>query len=214
MPRAVKPASSRRDHPMKSRSFGLTDAMILVVAVATGLSVNRMDWPLFLLRWSNPVDAHDSIEHFLGLVMPHAATMTVALLALRMRSPRPQFRRIARQPGSVACMVALAMLLVITSWIAVTWSAGKAVVFSRDIVLRHSNGHTRVDPGFLVFPFSGKVLVVYGDRIGFAVAGAWLALLLVGGWKAEPSWIDRLGRAVGWLWIVLTAVLWLRCYSI
>jgi hypothetical protein len=56
--------------------------------------------------------------------------------------------------------------------------------------------------------------VAYGDRIGFAVAGAWLALCLVGRWKSEPTWIDRPGRAIGCLWIALTVVIWLRCYAV
>ena len=34
------------------------------------------------------------------------------------------------------------------------------------------------------------------------VAGAWLVLLLAGWWRPEPSWIDRSGRVLGFLWIV------------
>jgi hypothetical protein len=36
---------------------------------------------------------------------------------------------------------------------------------------------------------------------GLAVAAAWMALLLTGRWRAEPSWIDRAGRILGVLWI-------------
>jgi hypothetical protein len=35
-----------------------------------------------------------------------------------------------------------------------------------------------------------------------AVAGAWLVLALAGWWRPEPGWIDRLGRVLGFLWIV------------
>ena len=48
------------------------------------------------------------------------------------------------------------------------------------------------------------------DHIGFAVAGAWFALLLSGRRRPEPTWLDRLGRAIGWLWLGLSVVLWVR----
>jgi hypothetical protein len=131
-----------------------------------------------------------------------------------MRSPRPRFRRIARQPGSIACMVALAVLLVIASWIGVTIPAGRVVKFSQHAIPFASSIHERVDLGYPAYPFGGRVLVVWGDRVGFAVAGAWLAMIMVGRWQSEPTWIDRLGRAIGCLWIAMAAALWLRCYSV
>jgi hypothetical protein len=38
---------------------------------------------------------------------------------------------------------------------------------------------------------------------GFAVAICWATLALGGRWRAEPSWIDRLGRIVGVAWMVM-----------
>jgi hypothetical protein len=199
---------------MKPRSFGLTDALILVIAAAVGLSINRLNWAIFLACWSNPLDAHDSIEQFLGLVMPHVAAMTVATLAMRVRRPRPRFRRIARQSGLVACMVALAVLLIIASWVALTTLTGQIVKFSQHVVPMGQYDHRKRLAGYPSYPFSGQLLVACGDRIGFAVARAWLALLLVGRWQSESTWLDRLGRAIGCLWIALAAALWLRCYSV
>jgi hypothetical protein len=199
---------------MMRRPFGLTDAMVLVVALAVGLAVNCLNWPGFLARWLTPLDAHDSIEHFLDLVMPNLAAITVATLAMRMRRPRPRFRRIARQPGSVACTVAVAILLVLGLWVAVTTSTGRVMKFTQHVIPAGQNGHVKGDVAYPIYPFSGRLLVTYGDRIGFAVAGAWLALILIGRWQSESSWIDRLGRAIGCLWIALALVFWLRCYSV
>jgi hypothetical protein len=183
--------------------------MILTVAAAAGLWVNRLNWLAFVERWRRPVDAHDTLEHILDLVAPHLAALTIALLVLRMRSPRPPVRRLARQPGTVACMVASAVLLVVACWVGMTTATGRALEFSehatKDLV--HSRG------SFSLYP-SGRNLVVYADRIGFAIAGAWLSLWLAGRWRSEPTWIDRLGRAMGWLWLILALVFWLRCYSI
>jgi hypothetical protein len=43
--------------------------------------------------------------------------------------------------------------------------------------------------------------------LGLAVLASWLTLRAGGWWRAEPSWIDRLGRALGVLWIA-EAVIW------
>ena len=91
-------------------------------------------------------------------------------------------------------MVVLAVFLVILFWVVVTVSTGRAVKFVQHVIPHGQGIHERGDVGYPGFPFGGRVLVVLGDRVGFAVAGAWLALLLVGRWKAEPTWIDRLGR--------------------
>jgi hypothetical protein len=37
---------------------------------------------------------------------------------------------------------------------------------------------------------------------GPAVAGAWLALIVTGRWRAERSGIDRLGRFIGVCWLI------------
>jgi hypothetical protein len=36
---------------------------------------------------------------------------------------------------------------------------------------------------------------------GFAVIGSWATLFLGGHWRAEPTWIDRVGRLLGAYWI-------------
>ena len=95
---------------MKSRSFNLADATILVVAAAVALSVTRAD-SIFTLLFESRIDLYHRIRYTLDLVLPHAAAMTAALLVMRLRMPRPTLRRLARQPGVAACEVALAALL-------------------------------------------------------------------------------------------------------
>ena len=41
---------------------------------------------------------------------------------------------------------------------------------------------------------------------GTAVGAVWVSLLLGGRWKAERSWIDRLGRVIGIGWMALALV--------
>jgi hypothetical protein len=193
---------------MQSRSFGVADAMLVVVAVAIGLWVNRMDWPR--IQAFRHFDPYDKIGVVLEVVMPHVAVGTASLLGMRLRQPRPSFRRLARQPGTVACLVSTAALLLIVGWISTTMATGRLIEFSANMSSWPPNGgHGR--GGMFHYP-TGMAFVAYGDRVGFAVAGAWFALLLCGQWRSEPTWIDRLGRATGWLWLGLTVVLWVRSF--
>jgi len=38
---------------------------------------------------------------------------------------------------------------------------------------------------------------------GLLVGGGWFALLMARAWRPEPTWPDRLGRAIGCGWITL-----------
>jgi hypothetical protein len=171
---AIRLRRPRPTLPMKLRPFRLTDAMIIFVAAA-GFSVNRLNWLGFLERWRQPLDPHDSIEHVLDLVTPHLAAATIAVLVMRMWSPRPPFSRFARQPGTVACIVALAVVLVIACWVGITTATGRVLEFSEHVVRLGGHGK-EASVGYPIYPFSGRFLFAYGDRIGFAVAGAWFSL--------------------------------------
>jgi hypothetical protein len=46
-------------------------------------------------------------------------------------------------------------------------------------------------------------LTIVATLIGLAVLMAWIVLKVRRQWKPEPSWIDRLGRLLGWGWIAM-----------
>ena len=73
--------------------------------------------------------------------MPHLAAGTIAVLVMRMRSSRPPYSRLARQPGTVACTVALAVLLVIGCWAGITMATGRVFEFSEHV--RNAGPHTK-----------------------------------------------------------------------
>ncbi|WP_165228100.1 hypothetical protein [Aquisphaera insulae] len=193
---------------MRTRPFRLTDAMILVAAVAAGLWANRIDWR-GSFPWSSSSNSYSRVDYILRLLLPHVAAMTVAVVAIAMGRPGPSRRRVARRPGTVACTVASAVFLLISAWAATTTATGRVVDLMQHVsFLPNGGGHGR--GGSASGADVGMWLVVYGDRVGFTVAGAWLLLRLAGLWRAEATWIDRLGRIMGWLWIGLAAALWLR----
>ena len=156
---------------MKHRPFRRSDAMLLVIAVAVGLWCNQVVW-YSAFPWTT-VKLHFSVEYALILVMPHVAATTVAVVAMQTTKPRPSFRRLERQPGAVACLVASAALLLIALWFATTMMTGRALAFSQNVT-RLPGGGVIASGGVLRFPDTGRWLIVYGDRVGFTVAGAWL----------------------------------------
>jgi hypothetical protein len=142
------------------RRFTLSDVMILVAATSAGLAANRAVLP----PWPQAAGSGTSeiIRFALLALLPYLAAWTVALLIIRLRSPRPRFRRLARQPGFVACAIAaLGLLICGLSWLLVT------------------RRFLSFDPRMF--------LIGYTPHLCFIVVGAWLALILGGSWRAEPS---------------------------
>jgi hypothetical protein len=122
---------------------------------------------------------------------PFASVITMALLFLRLLQPRPSVRRLARQPGFVACLTASLVLFV-----------GGSMTFSgvsRNINLPWRGLHFSDYFPYLFQPFERA-------EVGFAVAASWLVLIVGRRWRPEPSWIDRCGRAVGAYWIMLVPI--------
>ncbi len=163
-----------------TRRFTLADLMILVVATGLGLALLRPYLEAFNrpgMVWS---PATRAIETTYGVWSPIAAWWMIALILIQYGGPHPRRARLIRRPGHVACCVAAVAL----GWGLVHAIAGYA---SRDL-----NGS----------PFSFQQFwITISVPVGPAVEGAWLVLALSGRWRADPGWVDRLGRFLGCLWI-------------
>lgn len=170
------------------RRFTLLDALVMIAALGVSMAVFRIKEkvPDFYLDmsdpWPNPTAILIArivreIQGNLGTVQLCLIPPTIAVLALRLRSPRPRFRRLARQPGWVACVMASLSSLV----------AG--------LLLLSCMAMNGADWGrFLI-----RSLWAYN---GPTVAGAWILLAMSGRWKSEASWIDRMGRLLGLGWVL------------
>lgn len=167
----------------KGRRFTLLDVMILIAATAAGLAFVRFTlpdtWRQFGARrgppsrWSWLVKATG-----FGAIgtSPLVACWSLALSALRLRRPRPPWRRLRGRPGFVAGV-----------------AAGIGSAFGGAIFVPYYLNH---QPG-------GEWALLASYPMGYAIAGAWAALALTGRWRPTPDWFDRLGRALGVYWIAL-----------
>jgi hypothetical protein len=134
--------------------------------------------------WVDELEAWWPLVIF-GLMPRYIALAMVCLLAMRLRRPRPNLRSLSRQPGAVACAAAAAAM-----------ASGGIIVLT--ILGRNDLLHLTEDHPEAIFPW----LIVL-SRVSIAVPAAWFILAWSGRWKAEPSWIDRLGRILGAYWIGL-----------
>jgi hypothetical protein len=169
------------------RPFTLGDAMILIIALATGLSFARSNLRVLVFQIPR-YPLHDFLTRGVAVPLGRALTMLMlhslyfllpAYLILRLKRPRAPLRSLIRQPGMAACAALGAVLLVLLL----------VVLLLRVLVpLRGLTGEV-VGVGSL------SLIVV-------AAPLAWVALMVTHQWHPEPHWIDRLGRVLGGLWTV------------
>jgi hypothetical protein len=187
------------------RRFTLADGMILIAASALAIPLLQRVWGLYFaedfftrppMGWTFK-DISDKTSSLIGNLFAHGVAMaTLAVLAMRLSPPRPTLRRLARQPGMIACCAVVLTLVI------------------NDLVYVGRISLVGVDNPFQK-GFSHELAKVVMDGVGYsfntngyAVAAAWLTLALGARWRPEPSWSDRIGRAIGVFWIAMIPLYW------
>jgi hypothetical protein len=181
--------------PTAARRFTLLDGMILIGAIAVALGVLRghpakIHWRQYWNRSGSNVGWPDAqfVLYLVVVAMPPAASATLAALTIRLRKPRPKWRRLVRQPGLAACVA------VVSAWaVGATYLAALRCLFP--------NSLASWDTPYL----ASFVLSMLG---GFAVIIAWTTQALARSARPERSWVDRLGRLVGAGWVAMSAMTW------
>ncbi len=175
-------------------SFRIVDGMVMVAATAFAFAMVRAGIPArgyafttFGGNWEQWV------FYWMHLLVPFPAMWSLAVFLIAMRGSGA--RRRARCAGVAACAAAAAVVAVT----AIVSSGFYALHVMEDFgMIRKILSHATVS--HLLPPFGGAQLEEIG---GGAVAGAWAALLASRRWRTEPTWIDRAGRVLGIIWIVL-----------
>jgi hypothetical protein len=194
----------------KPRQLLVADALTLTAATAVVLAGTRHVWEWFgdSSFWS--LDEGWSagamtrrLTILVVILLPGLAVFTVAVLVARFTPPRPARDRIALQPGSVACGVAL---LVMTAE-----ALGQAATLLYLEASKGCLGATWKELGFAKW-FHMHAILPAAHPISYAVIAAWALLFLSRRGRPEPSWIDRTGRALGICWIAVAFLLWFNRY--
>jgi hypothetical protein len=165
----------------ETRRPGILDAMILVAATGLGLALLRAT---LARSWFASFPKETRFAQIgIYTAVPILVVWTPTLLVLRLRHPRPRWRRLGSQPGMVGSSAATLVLCL-----------GLLPLIPPDEWLLMS------------LPFDPRASFFYRGYPGYGVAGAWVILALCERWRAEASWLDRLGRAVGWGWIIVNLI--------
>jgi hypothetical protein len=194
----------------QNRRCTLLDAMTLVAATAVGLSLARA---YSLESLSNNLEGYPfvpkvllSIWAAIIAVLPVPAMWSIALFGLGLRRPRPALRRLVRQPGFVATGA--------VTLVAAVRLTGFLTLIARTPGIRFYTLGLSFFDAFSVrvsYPGPTRAATLYNSAyfassafgVSMAVSAAWLLLVASGRWRAEPVWIDRLGRALGIFWIAI-----------
>jgi hypothetical protein len=200
MASAIEHARTIANPAAKGRRFRILDAMILVAATAIGFAASEWlsretngylsFWGFFQGVWGyySESTAEVGVAQFVYpcsmvayLMSPIVAMLTLALIPIRLFSPRPRWRRIASQPGMIAaCAAGLALVGIGLLISGVALAAGI-----------EDAGRWMLESSFFLPMF-----------LGMAVVTSWMTLLFGRRWRAERSWVDRFGRAIGCYWVV------------
>lgn len=189
----------------------LLDAILLVGSAAVGLGLFELSHrTLFkgliwiadrgfpsIQSWST-LEALVTCSDITVFLLPVIIPWTFLLILLRMRSPRPSWRRIWRQPGMAACLIA------VFAWL---WTAvALLLAMNAEHVAR---ARRVITPADWAQKYLSDEVFMY---VGLAVAAVWIAQFMSGRWRRSADWIDTMGRVVGALWIVIGLVWTLREY--
>ncbi len=192
------------------RRCTLLDAMALVAATAIGFALART-YSLVLV--GNELTRFPAVPRVLLTIwayilatLPVPAMWSIALFGLSLRRPRPDLRRLVRQPGFVASgavTLVCAIRLVGFLTLVVRTLGNRFYMLSLSVF----------DAFTVTVPYPGPVNVatIHNSAyfaasafgISTAVAAAWLLLAVSGRWRSEPGWLDRLGRGLGAYWIAI-----------
>jgi hypothetical protein len=187
----------RVETPVESlpiRRFQVLDAMVLVAATAVGLGAAESLIRLLGGRFPpDEVTPHMALRETVVRVVARLGCLimswALALIVLRLRPPRPALRELGARPGFAACLAILLNGLILTS--IVCGDRG----FERPLFAFGLYGVLISDFSYGAF-VSDVVEPISHARV---VAIVWTVLALSGARTSEANWIDRAGRALGWL---------------
>jgi hypothetical protein len=181
--------------PVSQRRLTLFDAMLLMAATAFGawfLSESPQNHEFGKLFNNDLSTRHRFLEAWksLQILTASLSAFPPTLCVLRLFKPRPSRRVLFRQPGFIACCMWTVTLL--------------AIGIMKTLGQQLSRSFLRLDAtDAFSFSWISIVLTYHIDECGFSVAVAWLTLALGGRWRPEPSWIDRMGRVLGFYFIAI-----------
>jgi len=159
----------------------LADLLILIAAMGVGFGVTRV-W-VVNSQWL----PRGILAALLFLTIPCVAALTLAWMVIRWRRPRPDRRRLMRQPGLFACCGLL-----------LSASLGLTLAIAMALLGPSSEGT------MLGITPEEMLVVLVPILAGYGVLPSWVLLAMSGRWRRESGWIDATGILLGLYWVVIS----------
>ena len=165
------------------RRFTLLDVMILVAATAVGIAAARgyLGAEGRACVWTNP--SWDFYRVRIAAAAPCLTAWGLALLGLRLGTPRRRLRRLIWQPGFSACLAEM---------------VGVASALLRSALPPYQMMTQDQQDIWILM-----LVVKLAPSVVPAIATTWLLILLGGRWRRRSDWIDGAGRMLGLAWFVM-----------
>jgi hypothetical protein len=179
-----------------TKRLNLIDAVVLVAATATGLALGRAvaSWRVTPIEPINVVVADYAVSM--------ALMWTLAILSLNLTRHLTTRRELACRPGFSAAVA----IVVVRASDVIYYAIVKTI---RPPYISSPGSQ----PDWLWYLLSMNVnnVVRDGSTAG-VVTAVWLMTAMAGCWRAEKSWIDRTGRALGVFWLLVAVLYWLSLW--
>jgi hypothetical protein len=166
------------------RRLRLIDAMVLISMVALGLAMaaqpyRELDHEMIAVQDGADYRAWTLGRYYGALAFPCVTPLTLAIPLLGLRRPRGRLAQVLLGPGLGGCVAASAALLV------------RGLEYLPYYVNKISWHLGPIEPW-----------VVTGDKVGYAVVGAWAILAVARRFRLGPGWLDRIGFVVALVWAI------------
>jgi hypothetical protein len=185
--------------PTHDRPFRLVDLMTLVAATAVAFAIFRYSMPSNIGLNTFGTALEQQLFYWTHRLTPFPATWSLAVVAIAALDMRHGLRRGARRhAGVVACYAATGAVAIATLIFCLFYTAH--ILEDQQLIRKIFSHPTQNHP---IPPFGSMTLEEIG---GAAVLGAWSALAATGQWRTDRTWIDRLGRLLGLIWIALFVI--------
>ncbi len=188
----------------RCRRITIADAMLLVMGTAIGIAWTRYWLLLEQDSYEAGLDRLTGFARNMRLARWWAEALSCCILSLsvtwmvvRLRKPRLSIRRLSRQPGFVSTTAALTAFAVDSFFDITAWMTGLIQVFDAP----------RWSLAWWGDVWEDMILSLCLRTLCAAVVVAWLLLAISGRWRREPGWIDGIGTALGFYWLLVPPLL-------
>jgi hypothetical protein len=188
------------------RRLTLKGTMAIIAAMAVGLALIRYS-QLRYFAWVEPASP-DRLVYYTLLrigyvlygILPVLFALSAVVVLAALQDKRPRREEFCVRPGLTACAAALVALVAAVAFRLLNYAVGRnpGVYWAKnavDVLIATASKLWSPEGVDQLFQAAGEAAMP-------AILAVWGLQRLCGMWKPVPEWPDRLGRALGWVFLL------------